>query len=337
MAISHDDRHKIIHFVSNMKRSGRNTITSLEYFMENLTTKEDVREVIDEVLKATKKGRDLEECLHEYEIFNDLQYAIIANSDDKNKAYKKILVYGNENALINALYVKSFSLLLLGLSFVYYIWYMITDKFLLNMIGNFSKLAKNGKIDMHPYVQIILDIYQFFYPLAIVFLGLYLLWITFYFYSYKNDLELHYKVFNFRALKDSELYLGLIKDMLEAGTKSTKVFEILASYMYPESSRDIWEEINEAKKNNNKKEVIEGFRRLNLNDFTLYVIESGQESQEVKRGLLEAYESVKEFVEIEEKKMVDRIKDIWFYPVVLSIIGLLSFLLFITIDIGFVS
>jgi len=330
------EKYKILHFVANMKASGRNVIDSLIHYMNSMAKSESVKKTISKVIQEAQKGADIEKSLNLNGIMNDLQYSIISNSSNKNEAYKRVLVYSNENLLINSLYIKSTATLFLGVALIYYIWYFVIDRFVLNMITQFGAFSENGSMKVHPYCSFILESYEIMPSISIISASLFSIWLVYYFYTYYYDLEFHYKIFKFRALKDSLMYLSLIKDMLDAGTKSTKVFEILATHMYPVSSRDIWEDINDAKKNNNKQEIINGFKRLNLNDFTLYVIESGQELQEVKKGLLDAYNSVEEYHNETENKMELSIKGIWFYPVVLSIVGFLGFLMLISIDMGFV-
>jgi len=329
MTISNMQKEEILVFISNMKKTGENVLRALIHYKDYMTKNRKVKIVIGEIVDEINKGKDIEEALYKNNLITSFQYAILKNSNNKNEAYDKILKYGKNQNKADKFYIKQWSKALLTLIFLCF-----AMPYLNGVVGNMVKNVKGYKpsFQENGFVTFILNNTDNFYYFGWFFTFLFLGGLFFYFYTYRYNLPLHYKLFPIKAFNDSETYFEVINDMLKSGLKTYTIFELLSKFMYPPSSRKYFKKIYEKLKTND--DYPEVFYNLGINNFAVFVLKTAKEINNVKEGFSNALISIKDYKNKKESFHYELIDLLVFIIMVVPYSIILWYLTVVTIDVS---
>ena len=330
MALTQMEKKELILFISNMRKTGQPVAKALVYYADNIAKREETKDTISEIVKKAMQGNKLEDLLLRYGVIDDFQYSILINAVDKNRAYDRILSLAKGKLESDKAYMKIFAQLFLPTVVVGYgMPYLITT------IDNMIQSIKSVKSDFAPsdFVQSVIDFKDYFPLIATIALIAYIGLLFYYFFSYRYDLSGHYRLFKLKALQDSEMFFETITEMLSAGLKTYNVFDLLSKHAYPYSARDIFAEIKDALINN--RDYANIFKKLGVNDFTVFVLLMGKEVKDVKKSFFDAYESIKDY-KAEKYAFYKEVYDFFAFIIMsLTFLFAMVFIFFGTIDIAF--
>lgn len=328
MAIRKYEKNEVLIFITNMKKTGQNVLKALIHYANYMAKREELKNAVNDIVVEIKKGSDIEDALLENKFLNQFQYAILKNSRNKNEAYDKILKYNKNKSSADIFYFKKWSFTLLSL-----IAMSFTIPYINGVVGKMVDNMKNVSDNFVPNgtLTFFLDNNDMFFPLGVIFTGIFVSGLIFYFFSYKYSLDTHYKAFKLKAMSDSLMYFDVINDMLKSGLKTFTIFELLSKHMYPSSSRDIFGDIYEDLKNNQS--YIEEFKKLGVNDFTIFTLKTAQEIGDIKGGFKNALLSIKEYKEKKEAFYLEVVDALSFLFVTVPFSAILWYMTVATIDI----
>jgi len=329
MAIRNYEKAEVLIFITNMKKTGQNVLKALIHYANYMAKRDELKNAIDEIIMQIKKGSDIEDALLESRFLNQFQYAILKNSRNKNEAYDKILKYNSSKSEADRFYIKKWSLTLITLIIISFALPPING-----VVGRMIDNIKGVKDDfvINSTIAFFLDNNELFFPLGVLLTGIFIGGLVFYFYTYKYDLNTHYKAFKLKAMSDSLMYFEVINDMLKSGLKTFTIFELLAKHMYPNSSRDIFEKIHLDLKNNQC--YIEEFKKLGVNDFTIFTLKTAQEIGDIKGGFKNALISIIDYKKKKEDFYLEVIDALSFLFMAVPFTLILWYLTIATIDVA---
>ena len=330
MALTQMEKKELILFISNMRKTGQPVAKALVYYADNIAKREEAKDTISEIVKKAMQGNKLEDMLLRYGVIDDFQYSILINAVDKNRAYDRILSLSKGKLESDKAYMKIFAQIFLPIIIVGY-----GMPYLVVTINNMIQSIKDVKEDFEPsgFVQSVIAFKDYFPVIATIALLAYVGLMLYYFLSYRYDLGGHYRLFKLKALQDSEMFFETITEMLSAGLKTYNVFDLLSKHAHPVSARDIFAEIRDALINN--RDYARLFKKLGVNDFTIFVLLMGKEVGDVKKAFFDAYDSIKNYKE-EKYAFYKEVYDfVAFLIMALVFLFAMTFIFFGTIDIAF--
>jgi len=329
MAIRKYEREEVLIFITNMKKTGQNVLKALIHYANYMAKRQELKNAVDDIVMKIKRGSDIEDALLESRFLNQFQYAILKNSKNKNEAYDKILKYNNSKSKADKFYFKKWTLTLLSLIAMSFVLPSINGV-VAEMINNVKNI--NDEFVANGIITFFLNNNDLFFPLGIALTGLFFGGLVFYFYTYKYDLNIHYKTFKLKAMSDSLMYFEIINDMLKSGLKTFTIFELLSKYMHPNSSREIFEKIHEDLKNNQS--YIEEFKKLGVNDFTIFTLKTAQEIGDIKGGFKNALISITDYKKKKEEFYLEVVDALSFLLITAPFSLILWYLTVATIDVA---
>jgi len=284
MAIKYIEKKRLIDFIANMKRTGITASDALIHFAKEITTNQELKQVAERIAKNVRKGFDIEVLLHNEKIINDLQYAVLSNSQDKNEAYDNIASYADQAKEADKLYKSSFQKIM-------FVWIasILTMTYLIDVYGGLAEQLKESKQNYHltPIFDLILSSSSFLYILVVVLIFCTFFGLVFYKSSYETSITAHYRIFRLKALDDGLLYLKMINDMLASGNTTVEIFDILAKHMYPISARPVFKEIASRLKKN--LDVSDLLTSLGMVEDAVFTVQTARVMQDVPGGFQKAY------------------------------------------------
>ena len=284
MSINYQEKKRLIDFIANMKQTGQTAHEALEFFADQMTTNQDLKKVVARISKEVRKGHDIETMLHKENVINNLQYAILSNSPDKNTAYDNVLSY-TENAKEADKFYRSNFLKVIAM------WAVMFQAmvYLINLYSNMAEQFKSAKDDLKFdfFFELLLSSSLFMQIMVFVTCIFGVLMIVFYQYSYKHLLSLHYRLFKLKALDDGYLYLKMVNDTLLSGGITGATFDIFSKYMYPISCRPICKEISQRLTKN--QDISEQLKKLGVIDDAIFSIKTSRAMQDPQGGFKKAY------------------------------------------------
>lgn len=327
--ISQYDKDKVLKFIVNMKKTGQPVSKALIYYANVMADKAEVKKTVSFVVDLINKGKDVEDALYASKIIDDFQYSILKSSKNKNEAYENVLTYKRDLKQADKVYVNNYSKAMLSL-----IAMSIGMPFLIEMLQRMIDNVKSFKADfvLSTGVAFIVDLKDIFPLVAFMFVCAYIGGLTLYFYSYNQNLPLHYRLFKLKAMNDSTAYFTMINDMLVGGLNTYEIFDLLGKYMHPKSSRNFFFKIRDSLKNN--KSITKELKDLGTNDMAIFNIQMAKETNDTKGGFKNALISIKDYVEKERKEYVEIIELVTFACMVVPFSGILFFITIATIDIS---
>lgn len=328
-SISQYEKDKILKFIVNMKKTGQPVSEALIYYANTMAKKVEIKTAVSNVVDMINKGKDVEVALFEAKIIDEFQYSILKSSKNKNEAYDNVLSYKRDLRSADRFYLKNFSKALLSpiiISFGLPILIDIFTKIIENIRGFKQDFMPS------PFVSAIIDFRDFFMPIGVILTALFVLGIVFYIYSYKENLPLHYRIFQLKAMSDSLAYFTMINDMLISGLKSYQIFAILGKYMHPKSSRNYFLKIRENLEKNQG--IDKELKDLGTNDMAIFNIKMAKAMNDVPSGFKNALISIKDYIDKERQEYLDIVDFVTFALMVLPILAVFMFISFASIDIG---
>jgi type II secretory pathway component PulF len=331
MAIRQYERNEVLIFITNMKKTSQPVLKALIHYANEMAKRDELRYEVSKVVDLINKGKNIEDSLHERGFINDFQYAILINSQDKNEAYEKVLKYNIGKNEADKFYRKKFLGLMIPL-----IALSFGMPYLIAIINGMIQQVKNINDEFEPssFVMAIIHFNDGFTVMGVICVVILLVGIVFYYYTYKNDLPLHYRFFRLKAMNDTHMYFTLIVDMLKSGIKTFSIFELLGKYMIPLSSRDIFLTIRDRLKNN--QDYTEEFKNLGVNDFTIFILKTAREIKDIKGGFVNALVSIDDYKSKKEEEYKEVVDFIAWLVLVISFAIFFLFLTIATIDVSMV-
>lgn len=313
MPIKQHEKKRLIGFISNMKKTGITAYAALDHFAKNMTHNVEFKKAVERIAREVRKGFDIEVMLHKEKIINDFQYAILTNSEDKDAAYNNVMHYTSKSAEADLVYIKNFLKVI-----AVWIGCLLMLAFLFSSYEQTLMLLEEIKEDYHvnSYFRMMIFSGDFLIMLSVVLGVLGVLGVVYYKTSYQNSLIMHYKLFKLKALDDGFLYLKMINDMLISGNTTIEAFELLAKYMYPISSRPIFQEIADGIKKDQS--VSKQLSSIGVIEDAIFAIQTARVMQDPQDGFNKAYEATERYLYTDEnyrKECIDKIDGLAFWAV----------------------
>jgi len=333
MAIDKSEKKRLIMFISNMKRTGQTAFEALTYFSEKMTSNKDLKTVVERIAKETRKGFEIEEQLHKEKIIDDLQFAILSNSRDKNIAYDNVVNYTTKANEADKFYVTNF--IKIAIMWIIFFYGMI---YLIDLYSDLVRQLKEIKPDFQlaSYIATILEAKGLMYFLLALTGGSLFLGVIFYKFSYHNMLVLHYKLFKLKAIDDGYLYLKMISDMLKSDAETTSIaFNVLSKHMYPLSARPILASIE--KKLIHDTDVSSELAGLGVIDDAIFTIQTARAMKDVAGGFKKAFDVTDRylFAQKAREEYVEKLQFIVFVVLNAPLGFLILFMTLTSIEISF--
>lgn len=333
MSITKNEKKRLIMFISNMKQTGQTAYEALNYFSEKMTSNKELKVVVDRIANAARKGFEIEEQLHKEKIIDDLQYAILRNSKDKNVAYENVVSYTAKASEADKFYVTNF--IKIAIMWVIFFYGMI---YLIDLYSDLVRQLKEIKPDFQlaSYIALALNSKEIMYVLLIATIITLVIGVFFYKYSYHNMLSLHYKIFKLKAIDDGYLYLKMISDMLKSEVETTAIaFNVLSRYMYPLSCRPILAIVE--KKLINNADVSNELKTLGIIDDAIFTIQTARMMKDVAGGFKKAFDVTDRylFAQKAREEYVENLKFVVFVALNAPLGFLILFMTLTSIEISF--
>ncbi len=333
MSITKNEKKRLIMFISNMKQTGQTAYEALNYFSEKMTSNKELKVVVDRIANAARKGFEIEEQLHKEKIIDDLQYAILRNSKDKNVAYENVVSYTAKASEADKFYVTNF--IKIAIMWVIFFYGMI---YLIDLYSDLVRQLKEIKPDFQlaSYIALALNSKEIMYVLLIATIITLVIGVFFYKYSYHNMLSLHYKIFKLKAIDDGYLYLKMISDMLKSEVETTAIaFNVLSRYMYPLSCRPILATVE--KKLINNADVSNELKTLGIIDDAIFTIKTARMMKDIAGGFKNAFDVTDRylFAQKAREEYIETLKFIVFVALNAPLGFLILFMTLTSIEISF--
>ena len=332
MSITNSEKKRLIMFISNMKQTGQTAFEALNYFSEKMTNNKELKMIVERIAQAARKGFEIEEQLYKEKMINDLQYAILRNSSDKNEAYENVVSYTARTNEADKFYVVNF--IKIAIMWMIFFYGMI---YLIDLYSDLVRQLKEIKPDFQlaSYIQIALSSKELMYFLLIATIAALAFGVFFYKYSYHNMLALHYKIFKLKAIDDGYLYLKMISNMLKSGTTTSIAFNVLSKYMYPFSCRIILANIE--KKLINNVDVSADLKTLGIIDDAIFTIQTARMMKDVAGGFKKAFDVTDRylFAQKAREEYVENLKFVVFVALNAPLGFLILFMTLTSIEISF--
>lgn len=333
MSITKNEKKRLIMFISNMKQTGQTAYEALNYFSEKMTSNKELKVVVDRIANAARKGFEIEEQLHKEKIIDDLQYAILRNSKDKNVAYENVVSYTAKASEADKFYVTNF--IKIAIMWVIFFYGMI---YLIDLYSDLVRQLKEIKPDFQlaSYIALALNSKEIMYVLLIATIITLVIGVFFYKYSYHNMLSLHYKIFKLKAIDDGYLYLKMISDMLKSEVETTAIaFNVLSRYMYPLSCRPILTTVE--KKLINNADVSNELKTLGIIDDAIFTIKTARMMKDIAGGFKNAFDVTDRylFAQKAREEYIETLKFIVFVALNAPLGFLILFMTLTSIEISF--
>lgn len=315
-----------------MKQTGQTAFEALNYFSEKMTNNKELKMIVERIAQAARKGFEIEEQLYKEKMINDLQYAILRNSSDKNEAYENVVSYTARTNEADKFYVVNF--IKIAIMWMIFFYGMI---YLIDLYSDLVRQLKEIKPDFQlaSYIQIALSSKELMYFLLIATIAALVFGVFFYKYSYYNMLALHYKIFKLKAIDDGYLYLKMISNMLKSGTTTSIAFNVLSKYMYPFSCRIILANIE--KKLINNVDVSADLKTLGIIDDAIFTIQTARMMKDVAGGFKKAFDVTDRylFAQKAREEYVENLKFVVFVALNAPLGFLILFMTLTSIEISF--
>lgn len=313
MPIKQHEKKRLIGFIANMKKTGITAYDALDHFAKKMTHNVEFKKVVERIAKEVRKGFDIEAQLHKEKIINDFQYAILNNSEDKDAAYNNVMHYTSKSAEADLVYIKNFLKVI-----AVWIGCLLMLAFLFSSYEQTLTLLEEIKEDYHvnSYFKMMIFSGDFLIMLSVVLGVVGAGGVVFYKTSYQNSLITHYKLFKLKALDDGFLYLKMINDMLISGNTTIEAFELLAKYMYPISSRPIFQKIADGIKKD--QDLSKQLASIGVIEDAIFAIQTARVMQDPQDGFQKAYEATERYLYTDEnyrKECIDKIDGLAFWAV----------------------
>lgn len=313
MSIKPYEKKRLIGFISNMKKTGINAYGALDFFAKKMTQNIELKKAVERISKEVQKGFDIEAMLHKEKIINDFQFAILKNSEDKNIAYNNVMHYITKAAEADIVYIKNLIKVILV-----WIGSLLMLSYLFSSYEQTLSLLEELREDYHAnyYIKMLILSGDYLIICSIVLGVLGVLGVLYYKTSYQNSLTTHYKIFRLKALDDGFLYLKMINGMLSSGNTTVDAFELLAKYMYPVSSRPIFQKIADSFKKNG--DISPLLASIGIIEDAIFTIETNRLMQDPQDGFKKAYEVTERYLYTDEnyrKECIDKIDGLAFWAV----------------------
>lgn len=333
MALNGYQNKKILLFIKNMQKTSTPVLNALIYYENNIATNETVKDTVSLIVKQIHRGASVEDALREFGVINAFQYAILINAQDKSRAYDQIIKLNASSKAVDLFYLKTYLKAFLSLFVLFFGMPILSQHYFLKALHQVQSIKPSFQFDVFAAWNI--DHQGIFLALGYLSLLLFIAGFVFYFYTFNNDLELHYKIFKLRSLNDSVLYFTLIVNMIRSELGTYQIFDLLGKHMLPVSSRDIFISIRDKLKNNQN--YIKDFQTLGTNDFSLFLLEMAKAINDVKGGFISALESIRDYKEDMEGYYRDIPANIAFVIMMLVFLYVSGFATVAITDLSFIN
>ncbi len=280
--LSELEKRKLINFIVTMQKTGKNIHDSLLHYSEKVTKDDNAKTVLSEVVSKLSKGSKLEDSLYSAGVLDDFQYSILNATADKKKAFEKILNFTNKKNSADKFY-KSIWLKSTAIWVGVFLVLPLLNSYFIDTLETLAKQKKDFQI--YWYVEFIManNDYYIFCAIFIFIIALYIAY--FYKDSYENDVETHYKLFRYKALMQNRQLIDLLADLMNSGSTFNKALNILSEYIEPKDLRNHLLKIKEAFVKRNEEAFEEAFKRIYIDDNTLFILSSSLETKTIKRSV----------------------------------------------------
>lgn len=307
-------RIKLINYIANKSYRGASLTDALKYYVEEIEDAPADKAEIKKVIEEIKRGGKTEDVLRKNNIIDTFQYAILKASSRQREAYALLpTITANKKNSIGKFYLSVTAFKVLLITSIFY-GAPEVEAMIAPLVA--TKAEVGGEAIEIPFVFTDNPIMHL---IANGMLIGYISLIIFYFWSYRKNIALHYKIFKFRAYTDSIIYLSLLKNMINNGIISYKAFEILGNYIEPFSARQYFKSIAQKIKNGGKEHFFKKeLDALGIDEYTQYEFKVAYNSGDYGEAIENAYESAVGFIKEEEPKhkaMITDVLDIAIYSV----------------------
>lgn len=332
MSIKQHEKKRLVMFIANMKQTGITAYDALDHFAKKMTNNADFKTVIERISREVRKGFNIEEQLHKEKLIDDLQYAILCNSSDKNEAYENVVSYTARTNEADKFYVVNF--IKIAIMWMIFFYGMI---YLIDLYSDLVRQLKEIKPDFQlaSYIQIALSSKELMYFLLFATIAALVFGVFFYKYSYHNMLALHYKIFKLKAIDDGYLYLKMISNMLKSGATTSIAFNVLSKHMYPLSCRIILTNIE--KKIVRDVDVSADLKTLGIIDDAIFTVQTARAMRDIAGGFKKAFDVTDRylFAQKAREEYVENLKFVVFVALNAPLGFLILFMTLTSIEISF--
>jgi hypothetical protein len=286
---------KMLMFILSMQKTGASITSSLSYYGEKVVKNQSFKNALSDVVSQMSGGGKLEDVLRANGFLNDFQYAILKISKNKQSAIESIINLNENKNDALTFYFKQFSNVMLVFSGILFLLPYATDFFfdIMMQINKTKTEAISGTIGWMLKND---DILQ---PIGVFVFILYLLGMFFYYYTYKNNVALHYKVFKYSAMIDNRTLFGLINDLLKTELTAILSLGLLAKHYEPKSTRTHLLKLKDFLENRNIEGAEMELVNLGVNDFARFSIVSALKIGDTKRGFINALVNIEDYNKVE--------------------------------------
>lgn len=322
---------RILMFISSMQKTGSNIVTALGFYGEKIAKNQNVKSAINKTVAQLSQGTKLEEVLKNNGFLNDFQYAILKIAKNKQKAIENIIELNKDRNEATSFYFKQFSrVIAIYVGILLFLPYG-NDFFL----GILNSLNQGKPKPMIGIIDAVIHNNHLYHPMAFFLIVVYIFGVFFYKYTYANSLDLHYKVFKYRAMLDVRNFLELMQDLMRSGLNSVGCISLLVKHIEPKSSRKFLESLQKSIENKNFDDFEKYLGMLGFNEFATFTLQSAMKTNDLPSGWKNALVNTVDYNEIEIKSYKEVIDLIVFALETLIIAFTMGYFMILETMIGF--
>ncbi|MDQ1339690.1 MAG: hypothetical protein QG567_843 [Campylobacterota bacterium] len=257
-ALSHSVKKEILEMLNRYISSGMNLYNSIDSASKDVKDKK-IAMILKKVQLDADRLNDIPLALKNNGVLNAREYTILVNAKKNIKvALTEIIKLSDSGSLFEKMMFKVMVLPLLIFSAL-----MFAPSFIapyIKSIFNDFKRTLSIELELDWYLSTVID-YAHVYAMvgAVVLIALGTV-IFVYFYTYKNRIDLTYKLFKYKSVVDTPYILNLMVSLNKStGMNLTYVCTALKNTVAPRSLGYFFEKIEREKNNNNLFNTFIGF------------------------------------------------------------------------------
>jgi len=251
-------RKEILEMLNRYIASGMNLYNAIDASSRDAKDKK-IAQILKKVKIDSDRLNNIPQALKNNKIINDREYTILLNAKSNIKvALGEIIKLSDGGTQFEIMMMKAViipCLVLVGSMYAP----MFIAPYIKGIFVEFEKTL-SIKIELDWYLSTVIDYAHVYAGIATFILALLGVGIFFYFYLYKNRIDLVYKFFRYKALVDTPYVLSLMVSLNKStGMNLTFVCNALKNTVSPKSMANFFRKIEAEKNSNNLFETLVGF------------------------------------------------------------------------------